>query len=322
MKHVIAVLRGGPSSEYEVSLKSGAVVIKHLPEHYEARDVFISREGEWHVGGMPMTPQRALQHADAAFIAMHGEYGEDGKVQRILETLGIPFNGSDSISSALAMNKHLTKKVYAENGLLTPRHLVINYDEDLAPHAEYIFRHFHLPVVIKPVALGSSVGVTIARGYADIVPSLKKVFERSDQALVEEFISGREATCGVINHFRGQEHYTPFPVEIVKPKASNFLDYEAKYNSADTVEICPPNFSEEVKNEIQRLAREAHKALGLRHYSRSDFIITPRGKVYMLETNTLPGLTEVSFLPKSLAAVGCSLSEFFDHVITLARSGK
>lgn len=315
-KTLVAVLRGGPSSEYEVSLKTGEEVLKHLPEHYHKRDILISKDGKWYVSGFSVTPQKALENVHVVFNAMHGEYGEDGKVQRILEQIGVPYTGSDTISSALAMNKHLTKEKYKSIGLRTPRHILLSREDDIGNHSKKIFFNFHMPVIIKPVTAGSSVGIEIAMKLSDLVPALKKTLDICEKVMVEEYISGREATCGVVEDFRNEKHYTPMPVEIIYPTSSTFFDYEAKYGGK-TLEICPSNFSDSIKKEISHMAKEAHKILGLRHYSRSDFRINGTGKVYILETNTLPGLTSESLLPKSLHAVGCSLSHFLDHVIGL-----
>jgi D-alanine-D-alanine ligase len=149
------------------------------------------------------------------------------------------------------------------------------------------------------------------------MPALEKALKYSDVIIVEEFIKGKEATCGVVENFRGQMIYPLFPVEIIKPKDFEFFGYDAKY-SGESSEACPGNFSEKEKKTIQDMAVEAHRILGLRHYSRSDFIVSPKRGVYILEVNTLPGLTKESLLPKSLEAAGCSLSNFLDHVITLA----
>ncbi len=316
---LVAVLRGGPSSEYEVSLKSGAQVLQHLPEHYDRRDVFISKDGQWHLGGVAVTPHKALYGAHVAFNAMHGEYGEDGKVQKILEQLDIPYTGSDTIASAVAINKHVSKDRYRSAGLRTPRHMLLKFSDDFDKEAREIFFNFHMPVVIKPVSMGSSVGIRVAMRLDQIVPALEEIARLSSQIMVEEFIDGREATCGVVENFRGESHYTPLPVEIIFPKHKDHFDYESKYSTTDgALEICPPSFGEEIKREISRMAQEAHKILGLRHYSRSDFRINRAGKVYILETNTLPGLTSESLLPKSLAAVGCTFPQFLDHLVTLA----
>ena len=318
--HTIAVLRGGPSDEHEVSLKTGATVLGHLTDttQYRPIDVFIDRSGVWHVRGVPTTPERALSFVDVAFNALHGTYGEDGTVQRILGRIGVPYTGSDALASALAMNKHLTKEALKNSGIRMARSVTLGVTDDLDRVIIETFRTFPQPSVIKPASSGSSVGVTIARTFTDFSAGVKKAFNHSAQVLVEEFIKGKEATVGVVDGLRGQMSYTLPPVEIVPPPTNPFFDYAAKYGGG-TLERVPGNFSRAESDELQRLARVAHEALGLRHYSRSDFIVSPHG-IYFLETNTLPGLTDQSLLPKSLAAVGVSMPEFINHLIELAKS--
>jgi D-alanine-D-alanine ligase len=315
----VGVLRGGPSSEYDVSLQTGAAVIKHLPERYQAIDVFIDKSGVWHLSGMPILPHRALSKVDVVFNALHGEYGEDGKVQHILETFGVPYTGPKTFPAAISMSKPASKKLFVEYGLKTPRSVVLDKTADLDALALQIVRTLHLPVVIKPAAAGSSVGVSIVKRFHDFVLALKKAFVVGRQVLAEEMVSGKEATCGVLENYRNRRHYALLPVEIIHPKDKDFFDYEAKYGGS-TGEVCPGNFSQGQKREIERMAISAHQALGLRHYSRSDFIIHPTRGVFILETNSLPGLTAESLYPKSLMAVGSSLPEFLDHVLTCAIS--
>lgn len=314
----VAVLRGGPSSEYDVSLITGAAVFEHLPEKYKAHDILIDKKGVWHRGGTPKTPHKALHNIDVVINAMHGEFGEDGKVQHILDGLNVPYTGSKTLASALGMNKMLSKKTFIEAGIMTPESLYVESDGYLELDAEEIFKTFPMPVVVKPNAAGSSVGVSIAHDFASLLMGLKKASLISGQILVEQYIEGREATCGVIENFRGKDIYTLLPIEIVPQKDQTFFDYESKYSeNKGAREDCPGNFNKKTTALIQDMAIAAHKALGLRHYSRSDFIVSPRG-VYILETNSLPGLTPQSLLPKSLAAVGSSFPEFLDHLVGLA----
>jgi len=311
------VLRGGLSHEYEVSLKTGGSVLQHLPsEKYAAQDILIEKSGVWHLRGMPTTPARVFNQVDVVFNALHGEYGEDGTVQRILDTFGIPYTGSGTLGSAVAMNKALAKEHLQSLNIKTPQHKVLEVTDDLEERVFEIFRKQSPPLVVKPCTGGSSVGVTIAKSYEALLQSVYKAFEYAPKVLIEEYIKGREATCGVIEHFREKELYSMLPIEIIPPQENNFFDYDAKY-SGKTQEICPGNFSVEEKDELQRLAKEVHETLGLRHYSRSDFIVSPKG-IYFLEVNTLPGLTSESLVPKSLEAVGCSFPEFLDHLVTLA----
>lgn len=317
----VGVLRGGPSNEYEVSLKTGATILNNLSqETYHVRDIFIDRSGVWHVNGVPVKPHEALTHIDIAVNALHGNYGEDGKVQHIFETHGIPFTGSGSFASAMGMNKQFSKEIYRKEKIKTPQSLLLESLQNISVEAHKVFQKFPLPVIVKPVSSGSSVGVTIVKGFPDLEDAIKKAFEHSENVLIEEFIKGKEATCGVIDDFRDQEYYALPPIEI-RPHENRFFDYEAKYQGKSD-EIVPGNFTEAEKREIERMAVEAHKALGLRHYSRSDFMIHPKRGVFILETNTLPGLTEESLIPKALHSVGASLSHFLDHIIGLAMRKK
>ncbi len=296
MKTRLAVLRGGPSNEYEISIKTGQSVLSALSdnEKYEIHDILIDKEGNWHFDGLPITPQSLVNKIDIVFNAMHGEYGEDGTVQKIFENIGIPFTGSGSLASALGMNKSLAKYVFKQHGIKTPVHITISKEEATDEKFHEVFRSFPFPNIVKPLSSGSYLGVTLVRTFQDLKNAVEKAFQYSPVALVEEYISGKEANCGVINNFRGEEVYALVPAED---------------------EICPGSFNEAEKEAIATAAKNIHKALGLRHYSHSDFIVHPRRGVYALEVNTLPGLAPEALLPRSLAAVGCTLPEFLDHVI-------
>lgn len=310
----VGVVRGGTSSEYDVSLKTGATILKHLPSaKYQVHDILITKNGTWHFDGIEKKAEAILKHVDVIFNALHGEFGEDGKIQKFLDAHGVKYTGSGSLSSAIAMNKALTKKHALNTKIKTPVHLILRKGEPFK--ILEIFKTFPHPAVVKPATAGSSIGVSIVKTLAQLEAGIKEAFLHSDTVLLEECISGREATCGVIDGFRGEVYYTLPPVEIISPKDSDFFDFKAKYGGASQ-EICPGNFSPAERDEIQRLTKEIHHSLGLQHYSRSDFIVHPRRGIYFLEVNTLPGLTEQSLFPKSLEAVGASLGEFLDHVVS------
>lgn len=316
-KPIVGVLRGGPSSEYEVSLKSGSAVLEHLPkEKYDSRDIFIDKQGTWHLRGRPIQPSRALGQVDTVFVALHGNYGEDGKIQRILESHKKPYTGSNALGSALAMNKAQTKQRILPLGVKTAHHRIVTFDEVTPQFVHGLFRAFPQPCVIKPLASGSSVGVTVARSFEDLVRGLERGFLESDTLLVEEYIPGVEATCGVLENYRNESLYAFPEIEIVPNKEQGFFTYDAKYNGCSQ-DICPGRFDRSTKELLSDYARKIHTQLGLRHYSRSDFIVSPKG-VYFLEVNTLPGLTPTSLLPQSIAAVGCSFPDFLDHLVTLS----
>ena len=310
----VGVLRGGPSGEYEISLQTGSSVLRHMPERYKAVDILIDKEGVWHKGGIPMEPERALRQIDAVFNALHGEYGEDGKVQRLLDCLHVPYTGSGSFASAVGMNKPIAKDYFKKAGLKTARHISLSVTSDLDKELVSIFRTFNFPVVVKPAGSGSSLGVSIARSFEALKGAVAKAFGYGPKVMVEEHVKGREATCGVVDGFRGKDTYALFPIEIV-PEGDSF-DYDAKYRGKSK-ELCPSTFSPEEKKLIEETAIAAHKAVGLRHYSRTDMILTPRG-AFVLEVNTLPGLTAESLLPKALHAGGIPFPDFLDHVIQLA----
>jgi len=317
MQTIVGVLRGGPSREHGVSLKTGAAILANLPEdRFSARDIYIDKKGQWHDHGRPTPPERILRQVDVILNGLHGEYGEDGEVQKLLERFGVPFTGTDSFGSYIAMHKLMAKIRAKEAGLLTPESRFIERAEDSEVMASDVIRSFHQPVVVKPIGWGSSVGVSIVGGYAPVFNAIKRLFaDGAPGVLVEERICGKEATIGVVEGLRGQALYALPPIEIIPPE-KDFFSYDAKY-SGGSREICPGNFSRVVAEELQCAAKAIHRALGLRHYSRSDFIVTPKG-IYYLETNTLPGLTTESLLPKSLAAIGVKFSDFLSHLVNLA----
>ncbi len=313
----VGVLRGGPSGEYEVSLQTGNNVLKNLPSKYHAKDIFIDKSGVWHLDGIAKSPDKIIRNFDVIFNALHGDFGEDGKVQQILDTFGVPYTGSGALASSMGMNKHLSKSLFKKHEIKTAYHQVIRRDENLDSRLFGVFAHLKKPLIVKPNTGGSSIGVSIVETWENFSKAVRKAFEFSDSVIVEEFINGREATCAVLDSARNSnETYAFSPIEIIKPMDSAFFDYDAKYGG-QTKEICPGNFTSEETAQIQEFAVKAHKALGLRHYSRSDFIVAPDG-IYILETNTLPGLTAESLLPKALRAAGCEFHEFLDHVLTLA----
>lgn len=317
MQTVVGVLRGGPSKEHEVSLRSGAAILKNLPsERYTTRDIYIDKSGVWHDHGRPTLPERLLRQTDVVLIGLHGEYGEDGEVQKLLERFGIPYAGADAFGSYLAMHKVMSKAHAKEAGLLVPDSRHVEHAEGSETAARDVIRNFHQPVVVKPMNWGSSVGVSIVGGYAPVLAAVEQLFmDGASGVLVEERVRGKEATVGVVEELRGETLYALPSVEIIPPEG-DFFSYEAKY-SGQTREICPGNFSRVINEELQHVAKVMHRTLGLRHYSRSDFIVSPKG-VYYLETNTLPGLTEESLMPKSLAAVGVSFPDFLSHLVNLA----
>ena len=331
----VGVIRGGISGEYEVSLASGAQVLEHLRsdkmnKKYKPIDIFIDRDGIWHVGGIPTTIDKIVHKVDVVINALHGDYGEDGKIQQLLEQWKIPYTGSGPLASAIGYNKLLTKQEFTKLGINTPRHILFPvYQEDFdgpkdlyaVRKAREVLERLPPPWIVKPLAGGSSVGMRICKSFQSLIEAFQIGVNEKVSIIVEEFIKGKEATVGVINNFRDKDVYTLPPIEIRIPKTSDFFDNEVKYNG-QSQEICPGNFTDEEKRELERLASLIHTGLDLNHYSRSDFIIHPKKGIFALEVNTLPGLTGESLMPKAIRAVGSDLSEFIEHIIKLAQDRK
>lgn len=317
----VGVLRGGPSSEHDISLKTGAYVLKNLSEKYSPVDIFVDRSGVWHVQGISTEPSKVLRKVDVLFNALHGEYGEDGKLQYTLDAFGVPYTGSKRLSSALAMHKGHAKNFLKKHGIKSPYHKILRKDGASKEVIRELFKIAPNPSIVKPVGLGSSIGVSVSTRMTEFEAAVESAFALSPVILIEEFIKGREATCGVIDSFRGEETYAFLPVEFVHSEGVTFLDHEAKYGRKSRM-IHPGRFSQLEKDVIQTAARTVHKALGLRHYSRSDFIVSLKRGVYFLEVNTLPGLYADAPFTESFGAVGISFSDFLDHVLQLALRGK
>jgi len=310
----VAVVRGGPSEEHDVSMRTGDSVISALKNsEFVVSDIVVSRAGEWLQHGRVWDPIQILQSVDVVFIALHGAYGEDGKIQRYLDTHSIPYTGSKAYPSSVAFNKALTKDYLNRHDIKLAPHLYAAKENISDPFkfAEATSGVFDGPFVIKPVTGGSSVGIVIAKNTTELALALEKLFQTYDNLLVEKRIIGKEATIGVINNFREKLIYTLPPVEII-PK-TEFFDYQAKYDGT-TMEVCPGCFSSEEKSALAQAATLVHNELGLSQYSRSDFIVAADG-VYFLEVNTLPGLTTESLFPKALEAVGVSYSGFVQHLL-------
>lgn len=320
----VGVFRGGPSREYDVSLRTGGNVISSIlqsfPDKYQIKDIFITKNGEWHMDGLPVSQSKVFNNIDVAFNALHGSFGEDGKIQQIFDNFNIPYTGSGVAASILGIDKVLSKKVFTSAGIIVPRGVSVSNNQSARDAAYEVLRVMGPSWVIKPSSSGSSLGVSIANGFNDLIFAISDAFQHGPKILVEEHIVGREATCGVVEKLRGKDYYSLPVVEIAPPSGSYFFDNSSKYNGK-AVEICPSGFSRNIKEEIERIAILAHKTLNCRHYSRSDFIVSEKG-IYLLETNTLPGLSTESLLPKSLESVGISLPYFLDHLIMIALEKK
>jgi len=301
----LALIAGGKSSEREVSLKSGAQVYQALN-----KDKYDIRRYD------PLTDlERLVRDAgelDAALIIMHGRGGEDGSMQGLLDLLEIPYQGSGILASALAMNKDLSKAIYQLAGLRVPAALAFHRQK--APSPQEIGAKLGLPVVIKPVNEGSSIGISKAPTLEALETGLAAAFALDNRVLVEEFIPGTEVTGGVLGNAKLQA--LPL-VEIIPASSYTFFDYEAKYQPGATEEICPARLSPDMTKRAQECALIAHKALGCRGYSRTDMMIRDQ-EIYVLETNTIPGMTATSLFPQGAKAAGIDFPELLDTLISLA----
>ena len=312
----VGVVRGGPSSEYDVSLRTGESVIRGLStDLYTPLDILLTKEGEWFVNGTPTDLGTIATKVDIIWNALHGEFGEDGKLQKQLEDFGIPYTGSNSLSSAIGMHKGLAKKRFSEMGMLTPKGVVIEPDEVAFYQDGNIGLALPFPLIVKPITGGSSVATCIVHDGAELYQALLAASVYGD-VLVEEVILGTEATVCVLDGNLTGTQYALFPIEIVPPPSNVFFNYDAKYSGV-SLEICPGRFTLDTHSKLRDLAITAHNAIGARHYSRTDFIISSDG-IYALEINTLPGLTAESLVPKALRATGMAFPQFLEHVIGLA----
>lgn len=318
MKRIrVAVLRGGLSDEYTVSLWTGAAVLENIDkEIFDALDIIISRSGEWLYDGRAWLPEQILQSVDVVFNALHGKFGEDGTIQRMLDRYCVPYTGSKAFASSVAINKVTTKDFLKSTDVKMAPHMHVRKDsvEDMHRVSEKIVDMFGAQYVIKPVSSGSSVGTMMVKNPLLLPQALTDALSAHEEVIVEARIPGREATCGVIERYRGEELYALPPTEIVLPKHSDYFDATNKYDGS-AEEICPGRFHRTEKSELMRVAKLVHNTLNLSQYSRSDFIIADDG-IYFLEVNTLPGLTKESLLPKAIASVGGTYKEFITHLLT------
>lgn len=318
-KYKIGVVFGGPSSEHEISILSGRKVLFALKElGHDATQVYVTQNGNWLLNnkGQAHDPADVCARHDVMFNAMHGAYGEDGRVQQIFEQCNVPYTGSGVSASALAMNKIISREVFKQAGLRVPNAVALS-QETFNPQRDLksILHISHAPWVIKPASGGSSVGVAIVRTFGgELLEAIDKAFTYDKNILVEEFIPGREVTCGVLEDFAGDKHHALHPLEIIPPEG-RFFDYEVKYNGA-TKEVPAPFFGEMLRN-VRVAAVTAHTSLGCRHYSRTDMIIKGT-KIYILETNTLPGLTAESLFPKAASLARLDYSQMLEHLVQLA----
>jgi D-alanine-D-alanine ligase len=298
----VGVLAGGPSSEREISLRSGRTVHNALVQggidaifldvYDDIRDIISKNK------------------IDVVFIALHGRFGEDGTVQKILEENDIPYTGSDPSSSRIALDKIATKRVFEAKGIPTPRYIVLEKDAYDIESA----RKFGFPVVAKPQFEGSSFGLSVVKKESELQEALDKAFLYGPKILVEEYIDGRELTVGVLDD-------KPLPVIEIVPK-NHVYDYRAKYDDPDTQYLIPAPIDPGSFERAKELGIAAHRSIGCRSFSRVDLMMKKSGDLFVLEVNTIPGMTERSLLPKAAAAIGLNFNRLCIKLIENALSVK
>lgn len=335
----VAVLLGGKDSEHSVSCVSGQQVAKALqPAVSEVIPVYITRSGEWHVLGLTsflqtqlsleptadiqqllqasqsiekeIVPVFGLREYDPSvvFIALHGQSGEDGLVQGALELAGIPFTGSEMLASAVGMQKAYFHAVLAGTNISQPQSLTLT--ARAGAESQAVSKFGDQPIVVKPANLGSSVGVTIAHNADELPTSLDTAFAVDSKVIVQEYIKGSEFTVAVL----GTDTPQALPVIQIVPE-HEFFDYESKYLSSQTQEICPAQIADDLAQELQRLAVLVYQQIGCRHFGRVDFLVRESdGLPFVLEINTIPGLTPASLLPKAAAAAGIPFEQCIQNI--------
>ncbi|MDD5031820.1 MAG: D-alanine--D-alanine ligase [Patescibacteria group bacterium] len=304
----IALLAGGRGGEREISLKTGEQIYKAL----DKKKYQISRYDPKNNLGKFFS-DALKKKFDLIFPALHGPFGEDGKLQGLLDILGIPYLFSGCLASALAMNKYKTKVIAGKEGIIMARDILIRKNEKHS--LDKIIKKLSLPIVVKPSELGSSVGMSIAKNKKELEEGIRTAFRYDREALLEKFIKGRELTVPVM----GNNPPKALPVIEIIPKVSTWFDYRAKYEVGGSEEVCPAKIPARIKIEAQREAVAAYKAIGCKDLARVDFIWQKGSdKIYFLEINTIPGMTATSLVPKSAKAAGMTFSQFLDKLISQA----
>jgi D-alanine-D-alanine ligase len=305
----VALISGGISSERDVSLKSGDQVFAALDKNkYRVRRYD------------PQTDiSRLVADAsiiDVALIILHGPFGEDGTVQGLLDLLGIPYQGSGVLGSAIAMDKLVSKQLYETSGIPTPTYITIKHGDERK--IDICLERIGLPLVIKPAKGGSSIGMAIVKTRDSLEPAIREAFRYGDTLVVETYIQGTELTVGVL----GNRDITALPViEIIPDTRYDFFDYHAKYLPGASQEICPARIDDDLTEKARSYAVMAHRALFCEGYSRTDMMLKDR-EIYVLETNTIPGMTETSLLPRAAKTAGISFSRLMDILIELGMESR
>lgn len=288
---------GGFSSEREVSLKTGNAVVAALKEQgYDVAPIMADRD---------LWGKIKESRIDVAFIALHGALGEDGAAQGLLEWMGIPYVGSGILGSALGMNKTIAKQIFIFHGIPTPAFQAIFRDDpDFMKKAK---KDLDLPCIVKPASQGSTIGLSIVRREEELEAAIRSAFEMDDEVLVEDFIDGRNLTVGIVGE-------RALPIVEIKPKGGLY-DYESKYTKGKTDYLCPAPLSPAVEMRCSKLALQAHKVLRCRGFSRVDLMLDAGGNPFVLECNTIPGMTETSLLPMAARQAGMEFGVLLENIL-------
>ena len=301
----ILVLKGGESTERQVSLRSGAAVAQALRQRFEnVVELDLTRESIGEIRSFG---------PDCAFIALHGKGGEDGTVQGLLEWMGIPYTGPGTLASALCLDKMMTKKVLTLSGVPTPQFLCISPDSDPKEAVGNAIRVLGLPLVLKANCQGSSIGVAILREREGAEEILKELFTYGDQVLAERFLSGTELTVPVMGN---NKLLVLPPIEITS--SGKFYDYQSKYTPGGSRHIIPARISPEVEKKVKSIAAKAYAETGCRGLARVDMMLDEKGDPFVIEINTSPGMTETSLFPDAANAAGISFPELCETLVDLA----
>lgn len=305
----ILVIYGGESSEREVSLKTGKGIYESLiKQDYNASlyDFKINQLNELIV---------EIGSHDLIYIALHGKDGEDGKIQALLQLLGKPYIGSDHTSSSLAINKSLTKEIANQKNIPTANFLSISNSDDLNLKLDTVNSNFSYPIIVKPNREGSSFGFSIIKEKSNLEKSVNNAFKYDKEILIEDYVKGQEFTVAILD----DDGPVALPVIQIIPK-NEYYDFESKYTEGGSEHVCPANIETSLEKSLKEYAINAHKALGCRHYSRVDFIVTDQMEIFMLEVNTLPGMTPTSLFPDAANAYGLNYDQLISHLIKLAKN--
>ncbi|MCS7180660.1 MAG: D-alanine--D-alanine ligase [bacterium] len=293
----IAILYGGESPEREISIKSGRCVYFALKKKYKTK-LFDPSKKNFIKEFIKFKP-------DFVFIALHGGIGESGAIQGFLETLKIPYTGSDVLSSALCLNKIICKEILSFNKIPTPKFIVIEKGKN--PKIPFKF-----PVVVKPANLGSTIGVKIVDSQKQLELAIKDAFSIDNEVFVEKFIDGKEVTVGII----GNQNIEVLPIIEIKTK-SGFYDYKAKYTPGESFHIIPPNLPKKVIKKIEKLAKKTYKVLRCSGFARMEIMVDKKFNLYVLDVNTIPGLTKISLFPDAAKHKGIDFEKLCEKLIIL-----